>query len=284
MWRAATRSSSKAAARGCSRARLGGSAVNHSRATPLSIPTYSTAPTAVATNLLSRSWGRDSPLAGLRLFHQMPQLPHIDEPSSLSACFSPEAFSLHIKKHHLPHLQAVNKLIQGTGMEDLSLEELIHKTKKDKEKIHIYHHASEAWNHNFFLQCMSSRATEPDADLLSLFDLHFGGFEHFKKKFEAVAKVQLGSGWTWLVDREGHLELVNTSNTGCVIIDPQTAPLLVLDVWEHAYYLDFRDNRSEYVRHWWNVVNWNFVATKAREASAARASSDEPLSGLKAYF
>jgi Fe-Mn family superoxide dismutase len=157
-------------------------------------------------------------------------------------------------------------MIQGTDMQTLPLEELVFQLSKKKELASLYNHASEAWNHNFFWKCMCPRATAPSASTLGRLELHFGGLDRFKAKFEQIANVHTGSGWTWLVDHDGHLEVTNTSNCMSPIIDPKITPLLVLDLWEHAYFLDYPYNRKEYMENWWPVVNWAFVEEQACEA------------------
>jgi Fe-Mn family superoxide dismutase len=220
-----------------------------------------------------------------RSIHKLPELNWLDQPAALNSCFSEEAFKQHLKKHHMVHLQATNKLVEGTDMETLSLEELIVKASKNKSKTALLNHAAEAWNHNFFWQCMSPTPSAPSPTLINSFELHFGGLEQFKEKFEQFATVHLGSGWTWLVDRDGHMEVINTSNSGTVITDPQYTPLLVLDLWEHAYFLDYRESRKEYLAQWWKVVNWKFVAGQLKEAESKNTwmQSSTSAQALKPY-
>jgi Fe-Mn family superoxide dismutase len=217
-----------------------------------------------------------------RSIHKLPELSWLEQPSALNTCFSEETLTQHIKKHHLAHLQATNKLIEGTELEKLPLEDLIVKVSKDKKNAALLNHASEAWNHEFFFKCMSPNPSTPSPSLINSLELHFGGLEQFKTRFEQFATVHLGSGWTWLVDRDGHMEVINTSNTNTVIADPQYTPLLVLDLWEHSYFLDYRENRKEYVTHWWKVVNWKFVAEQLREAEG-KNSWMQPGQGLTQY-
>jgi len=176
----------------------------------------------------------------------------------------------------------VNKLCEGTEFQDLDLEKIVTESL-EKGELTLHNHAALAWNHQFFWQCMrEAGGPDPSLELLERFDIHFGGLQRFKDKFTAQVQVQLGSGWVWLVDQDGHLQIVNVPNTGCVLTKPLWHPILVLDVWEHAYYLDHRDDRKKYVDNWWQVVDWAFVERRIREADQ-RNSWLYANQGLKSY-
>lgn len=186
--------------------------------------------------------------------HQLPELPYAED--ALEPHISAETMQYHYGKHHATYVDKLNTLIKNTEFEPSSLEEIIKGASGG-----IFNNAAQVWNHSFYWNCMSpDGGGKPEADLASAIDDAFNSFDEFKKKFTESATGNFGSGWTWLVrNSDGQLEIVNTSNAG----NPMTEckqPLLTCDVWEHAYYIDYRNARPKYLEAFWHLVNWDFVA------------------------
>ncbi len=186
--------------------------------------------------------------------HTLPELPYSKD--ALEPHISAETLEYHYGKHHQTYVTNLNKLIPGTEFEDMSLEDIIRKSSGG-----IFNNAAQVWNHTFYWNCLSPNGGgAPGGDLAAAIDKAFGSFEEFKNQFSQTAITTFGSGWAWLVrNADGSLALVSTSNAGCPLTTDQT-PLLTCDVWEHAYYIDYRNARPQYVEHFWNLVNWDFVA------------------------
>eukprot|EP01104_Vermistella_antarctica_P017422 TRINITY_DN6170_c0_g1_i1.p2 TRINITY_DN6170_c0_g1~~TRINITY_DN6170_c0_g1_i1.p2 ORF type:complete len:161 (+),score=35.81 TRINITY_DN6170_c0_g1_i1:222-704(+) len=149
----------------------------------------------------------------------------------------------------------------------MSLEDAIRSTANDRSKAAEFNNLAQVWNHSFFWQCMSPNggSTAPSEELVERINLHFDSVDNFKKEFSNNATALFGSGWTWLVDRNGHLEIMNTSNAGSPL-GADCVPLLTLDVWEHSYYLDHQNRRPEYIEKWWSAVNWDWVSDRSKAA------------------
>lgn len=164
----------------------------------------------------------------------------------------------HHGKHHRAYIDNLNKLIASTKFETMSPEEIV-KTSDGS----IYNNAAQAWNHDFYWNCLSPEgAKEPSGCLVHAMDKKFGGFEEFKKQFTLAALGLFGSGWVWLVkDESGKLEIIPTPNAGNPIRENKI-PLLVCDVWEHAYYLDKQNRRADYMESFWKVVDWKKVSQR----------------------
>lgn len=186
--------------------------------------------------------------------HMLPELPYAQ--NALEPHISAETLEYHYGKHHATYVANLNKLIPGTEFAEMSLEEIIKKSSGG-----IFNNAAQIWNHTFYWNCLSPNGGgDPEDDMLQAINQAFGSFEAFKEKFAASAATNFGSGWTWLVkSANGRLEIVNTGNAGTPLTDGKQ-PLLVCDVWEHAYYIDYRNARPKYVEAFWNLVNWEFVA------------------------
>ncbi|HFD80838.1 MAG TPA: superoxide dismutase [Fe] [Gammaproteobacteria bacterium] len=186
--------------------------------------------------------------------HELPPLPY--EMNALEPHISAETLEYHYGKHHQTYVTNLNKLIEGTEFENASLEDIIKKADGG-----IFNNAAQVWNHTFYWNCLSPNGGgEPSGALADAINQAFGSFDAFKEKFSTSAVTNFGSGWTWLVrNKDDGLEIVNTSNAGNPMVDGHT-PLLTCDVWEHAYYIDYRNARPKYVEAFWNLVNWDFVA------------------------
>ena len=186
--------------------------------------------------------------------HELPSLPYAED--ALEPHISAETLQFHHGKHHATYVDKLNGMIEGTEFESATLEEIIQRSSGG-----LFNNAAQVWNHSFYWNCMSPNGGGiPDSTLGEAIDQEFGGFEAFKKQFTESAVGNFGSGWTWLVKNEnGGLEIVNTDDAD----NPMTrgyTPLLTCDVWEHAYYIDYRNKRPDYLNAFWQLVDWKFVA------------------------
>ncbi len=188
------------------------------------------------------------------MIHELPELPFAKD--ALEPHISSETLEYHHGKHHQTYVTNLNKLIPGTEFENQSLEEIIRGSAGG-----IFNNAAQIWNHSFYWNCLSPNGGgEPSGELAAAIEKTFGSLTSFKEKFSTSAATNFGSGWTWLVKNpDGNLEIVNTGNAGTPMTDGKQA-LLTCDVWEHAYYIDYRNARPKYVEAFWNLVNWDFVA------------------------
>ena len=186
--------------------------------------------------------------------HQLPELPYAM--NALEPHISAETLEFHYGKHHATYVANLNKLIPGTEFEKSTLEEIIKKSSGG-----IFNNAAQVWNHTFYWNCLSPNGGgEPSGALGTAINSAFGSFDAFKQKFTDSAVTNFGSGWTWLVkNSDGALEIVNTSNAGCPLTENKK-PVMTCDVWEHAYYIDYRNARPKYLEHFWNLANWEFVS------------------------
>ncbi len=187
--------------------------------------------------------------------HVLPDLPYAK--NALEPHISAETLEYHHDKHHAAYVTNLNKLIVGTEFENATLEDIICKAPPGG----IFNNGAQVWNHTFYFNCMSPQGGgEPSGALADAIAASFGSFAAFKEQFTTAAATNFGCGWTWLVkNADGSLEIVNTTGAGNPMRDGKT-PLLNVDVWEHAYYIDYRNARPKYLEAWWNVVNWAFVA------------------------
>ncbi len=185
---------------------------------------------------------------------ELPPLPYAKD--ALAPHISEETLEYHYGKHHQTYVTNLNNLVPGTEFEGKSLEEIIKSSSGG-----IFNNAAQVWNHTFYWNSLSPNGGgEPTGELANAINRTFGSFEEFKEAFTKCAVTTFGSGWAWLVKNpNGTLELVSTSNAGCPLTEGQT-PLLTCDVWEHAYYIDYRNARPKYLEAFWNLVNWDFAA------------------------
>ncbi|KTD45788.1 superoxide dismutase [Legionella rubrilucens] len=183
----------------------------------------------------------------------LPPLPYSLE--ALAPTISKETLEYHYGKHHNAYVTNLNKLIAGTEFEQLSLEDIIKQSSGG-----IFNNAAQVWNHTFYWHCLSPNGGgEPKGRLADMITKKFGSFSAFKEQFSQAAITTFGSGWAWLVqDQDGELKITSTSNAGTPMTEGLNA-LLTCDVWEHAYYIDYRNARPDYVSAFWNLVNWQFV-------------------------
>jgi len=188
----------------------------------------------------------------------LPALPYARD--ALAPHISAETIDFHYGKHHQTYVDNLNKQIAGTEFESLDLEAIIRKSQGG-----MFNNAAQVWNHTFYWNCLKpAGGGEPKGKLAEAINAAFGSFAAFKEQFTQTALTTFGSGWAWLVQRpDGTLALVSTSNAATPLTGNDTA-LLTCDVWEHAYYVDYRNARAKYVEAFWNVVNWDFVASQMR--------------------
>jgi len=188
--------------------------------------------------------------------HKLEDLPYARD--ALAPHISRETLDFHYGKHLATYVQNLNKLIVGTPLEDASLEDIVRRAKGP-----IFNNGAQAWNHNFYFHCLSPRGGgRPAGKLAEAIDASFGSFDKFKQQFTQAAATFFGSGWAWLVRTSaGKLAIEPTSNAGCPLRDGKK-PLLTCDVWEHAYYIDYRNARPKYIEAFWRLVNWEYVAAQ----------------------
>jgi Fe-Mn family superoxide dismutase len=190
---------------------------------------------------------------------ELPSLPWADD--ALDPHISAKTIGFHYGKHHATYVANLNKLVEGTPLAEKSLEEIIKATAGDASKAGVFNNAAQVWNHTFFWNSMKpGGGGEPTGKLREKIDEAFGSFDSFKEQFATKAATLFGAGWTWLVEKGGTLEIVQSSNAANPMTEGAT-PLLTLDVWEHAYYLDFQNRRPDFVKTFLNnLVNWDFAA------------------------
>lgn len=184
---------------------------------------------------------------------ELPPLPYPQD--ALQPHMSKETLEYHYGKHHKTYVDNLNKLVPGTEFEGKDLETIILKSSGG-----VFNNAAQIWNHSFFWNCLSPKGGgEPTGKLAEAIKAEFGSFQSFKEKFSDASIKQFGSGWGWLVkNKAGKLEILSTSNAGTPMTEGHTA-LLTCDVWEHAYYIDYRNKRPDFLAAFWNLVNWDFV-------------------------
>ncbi len=190
--------------------------------------------------------------------HQLPDLPYAMD--ALAPHISKETLEFHYGKHHQTYVTKLNDAIKGTDFESMSLEDIVKKSDGG-----VFNNAAQIWNHTFYWNCLSPNGRgAPAGKLADAINAKWGSVEDFKKAFDASAAGNFGSGWTWLVQKaDGSLDIVNTSNAATPLTTADTA-LLTCDVWEHAYYIDYRNSRPNYLGAFWNLVNWEFAASNMK--------------------
>jgi Fe-Mn family superoxide dismutase len=186
--------------------------------------------------------------------HTLPPLPFAK--NALAPHMSEETLEYHYGKHHQTYVTNLNKLIPGTEFENLSLEEIVKKASGG-----VFNNSAQIWNHTFFWNSLSPKGGgAPAGALADAINAKYGSYDKFKEEFTKVATGTFGSGWTWLVKKaDGSLDIVSTSNAATPLTT-DSKPLLTLDVWEHAYYIDYRNARPKFIEAFWNIVNWDFAS------------------------
>lgn len=190
---------------------------------------------------------------------ELPPLPYAD--IALEPYYSAKTFSFHHGKHHKTYVDNLNKLLPGSPFEHSSLEDIIRATAGDPGKAGFFNNAAQVWNHTFFWDCMKpGGGGQPEGELAQRIDAAFGGYDKFAEQFKAASVARFGSGWGWLVLDGGELRIMSTQNAENPMASGKVA-LLTVDVWEHAYYLDYQNRRPDFVQAFLDhLVNWEFVA------------------------
>jgi len=196
---------------------------------------------------------------------QLPNLPYAE--TALEPHYSAKTIGFHYGKHHKAYVDNLNKLTPGTPLEGKLLEDIVMASAGDASRVGVFNNSAQVWNHTFFWSCMKpGGGGRPTGEVARRIDQAFGSYEKFAEQFKATAVGRFGSGWGWLVLDGGGLKIVSTANADTPIASKQTA-LLTVDVWEHAYYLDYQNRRPDFVQAFLDhLVNWDFVAGNLAKA------------------
>jgi Fe-Mn family superoxide dismutase len=187
----------------------------------------------------------------------LPRLPYPE--NALDPVISANTLSFHHGQHHKTYVETLNKLIKGTDFESSSLESIITDTAGKPDKAQVFNNAAQTWNHTFYWNCLKRGGGKPTGMIAQKLETDFGGYDNFKKEFANACVTQFGSGWGWLVAEGGKLKVLKTGNAEVPFVKGQT-PLLTIDVWEHAYYLDYQNRRAAYVEAVIDkLLNWAFA-------------------------
>ena len=186
--------------------------------------------------------------------HTLPALPYALD--ALQPHISKETLEYHYGKHHQTYVTNLNNLIKGTEFENAALEEIVKKSSAG-----LFNNAAQVWNHTFYWNCLTPNGGgAPTGALADAINAKWGSFDKFKEEFTKSCLANFGSGWTWLAKKtDGSVDIVNTSNAATPLTGTDT-PLMTCDIWEHAYYIDYRNARAKYVEAFWNLANWDFVS------------------------
>lgn len=201
---------------------------------------------------------------------ELPKLPYALD--ALEPHISKRTLEFHHGKHHKAYVDKTNELIANTDLANKSLEEIVRAAAGQKDKATLFNNAAQAWNHTFLWNSMSPKGGKPAGALAEAIERDLGGFATFAENFKKAAVGQFGSGWAWLTLANGKLEISATGNADTPLVHGKT-PLLTLDVWEHAYYLDYQNRRPDYVSTFLEkIVNWDFAAGNLQKASQRKAA------------
>jgi len=209
--------------------------------------------------------------------HVLPPLPYAE--NALDPAISARTIGFHYRKHHKGYIDALNKLTSGTELESLSLPELIRETASRADKVAVFNNASQARNHAFYWNSLRPKGGgEPPAVLKQRIEASFGSMDACKRALAMVATTQFGSGWAWLVLKSDRLKVIKTVNAHAPANEGLT-PLITIDVWEHAYYLDFQDRRADYVAAVLDkLINWGFASDNLARSATVRQPAAKLLS------
>ena len=187
----------------------------------------------------------------------LPPLPYADD--ALAPVVSAETISYHYGKHHKAYVDNLNKLIPGTPYEAMSLEEIVKASHGKLTEKPVFNNSAQVWNHTFYWNSLAPKAGgDPTGAIAAAIDKSFGSFAEFKTKFSTAAATQFGSGWAWLVKKDDGLAIEQSANAETPFATGKTC-VLTIDVWEHAYYVDYRNARPKYIEEYWKLVNWDFA-------------------------
>jgi len=197
----------------------------------------------------------------------LPELPYAYD--ALSPTLSAETLHAHHDKHHAKYVEVANQLVAQAGLQARSVEEIVAESERQGLK-KLFNNAAQAWNHAFFWDCMTPDRRDPQGELAAAIDAAFGGLAGLKERFVQEAADHFASGWAWLLADEAELAVLSTHDAGTLAHDRRT-PLLVCDVWEHAYYLDYQQDRKSFVERWFDTVaNWEFAEAQFAAAQGRR--------------
>ncbi len=187
----------------------------------------------------------------------LPELPYAKD--ALAPVISANTLEFHHGKHHRAYVDNLSKLIAGTDLADADLETIIRKVAGDPARAGIFNNAAQVWNHSFYWKCLKAGGGgTPTGAVATKINAAWGSYEKFTEELKNAGVTQFGSGWAWLVLEGGQLKITKTANADTPIAHG-VKPLLTLDVWEHAYYLDYKNDRAKFVEAFWNIVNWDTV-------------------------
>jgi superoxide dismutase, Fe-Mn family len=200
--------------------------------------------------------------------YTLPDLPYAR--NALSPQISEETLNFHYGKHHQAYVTNMNGLIAGTDLEGKSIEEITKAAAADKSKAGLFNNAAQVWNHTFYWHSMKpGGGGKPTGKVAELIERDLGGYDNFVKEFKNAGATQFGSGWAWLVYKGGKLAITKTPNAETPLTEAGTTPLLTMDVWEHAYYLDYQNKRPDYMDTFiGQLINWDFVNKNLAAAGA----------------
>jgi superoxide dismutase, Fe-Mn family len=189
----------------------------------------------------------------------LPELPY--GRGDLAPHISEETLNYHHGKHHQAYVTNLNGLIEGTDLANATLEEIINKAAGDKSKAGLFNNAAQVWNHTFYWHSMKpGGGGKPTGKVAEMIDRDLGGYDQFIADFKAAGGGQFGSGWAWLVEKDGKLAITKTPNAETPLTEAGVTPILTMDVWEHAYYLDYQNSRPNYMDAFLNsLINWDFA-------------------------
>lgn len=208
-------------------------------------------------------------LFGYPAMFQLPDLPY--DHAALEPTISRDTMHLHHEKHHKKYVDTANQLIAEKGWTGLALEEVVRRAAAEQAR-KLFNNAAQAWNHTFFWTCMTPRAGKPQGALAEAIDRDLGGLETLKAEFVKIGAAHFASGWVWLAAEGGTLKIVDTHDGDDLLTHQGLTPLLVCDLWEHAYYLDHKNDREAFLKAWFdNLPNWSFAA---RQYDAARGQGE----------
>jgi Fe-Mn family superoxide dismutase len=189
--------------------------------------------------------------------HELPALPYAND--ALAPVISAETIEYHYGKHHAGYVGKLNGMIEGTKYASMSLEETVKAAAGQGSEKGVFNNAAQIWNHSFYWNCLAPKAGgAPSGAIAAAIDKSFGSFDGFKSKFSDAAAAQFGSGWAWLVKSGDGLAIETTANADTPLTGSNKA-ILTLDVWEHAYYIDYRNARPKYIEEFWKLVNWDWA-------------------------
>lgn len=193
----------------------------------------------------------------MKIDFELPELPF--DKGALSPIITEETFDYHHGKHHASYVNNLKQLIKDTELENASVEEIIRNSFSEKN-VGLFNNAAQHWNHSFFWNCLSPNGGGiPTGKVSALIDRDFGSFEKFREKFSTTAVKLFGAGWAWLAQNEqGNLEILAMKDAYTPLVENKK-PILTIDVWEHAYYIDYRNARPKFVESFWDIVNWDFA-------------------------